>query len=176
MRNPFIALAMLLLGVPGGAFTVGQDAKVDKSRADSDHASTANNRAYSIEIIELQIDASDGADLSADQLVESFAQMKSDSLLKRAETIRFTALEQKASAIGFSKLGAWTTGSTSAGPGRPAMRQMRDVEVDTKAEAMVVSSGKGQVSMDLLYRSSRVENQWVPPIKYFRPVRPSRVS
>lgn len=38
MRNPFIALAMLLLGVPGGAFTVGQDAKVDKSRADSDQA------------------------------------------------------------------------------------------------------------------------------------------
>jgi len=159
MRYPFIAFALLLLGVAGGAFTVGQDAKVDKSQPDTDHASTTNNRSYSIEIIEFQIDASDGADLSADQLVKSFAQMKSDAMLKRADTIRFSAVEQKASVIDIGKLVSLTTGSMPAGQGRPAVRQMRDVEVGTKAEAMLVSSGKGQVSMDLLYRSSRVEGE-----------------
>ncbi len=159
MRYPFIAIALLLVVVFDGAFTIGQEAKDDKSHAVNDHASITNNRSYSIEIIEFEIGDSDGADLSEDQLVKSFAQMKGDGMLRRADTIRFSAVQEKPSLINFGKLVSLTTGSIPAGQGRPAVRQMKDVEIGITAEAMLASSGKGRVSMSLLYRSSRLEGE-----------------
>ncbi len=158
MRYTFILLAGLLLSVASGPFAVGQD-DLKGRRAPSGGASTATSRPYLIEVIEFQIDASDGADLSPEQLVESYPQMKSDGLLKRAETIRFHASVKKASFVNFGKQIALTTGATLAGPDRPVARQVKQFEIGTTAEVMLDSADKGQASLQVVYRSSRVAGE-----------------
>jgi hypothetical protein len=157
MRCLFILAAWLLLSVASKPFVAAQDDLGDGPRAVDGGASTLTSRPYLIEVIEFQIDASDGADLSPDQLVQTYLQMKDDGLLRRVEKARFFATLQKASHVNFGKQIALTTGSTSAEPGRPVARQVRQFETGTTVEAMVDSVSDGQVSMQIVYRSTRLE-------------------
>lgn len=159
MRCLFMLAAWLLLSVASKPFVAAQDDLGDGPRALDGGASTATSRPYLIEVIEFQIDASDGAELSPEQLVQSYSQMKSDGLLKRAEKIRFYASVQKASFVNFGKQVALTTGATMAGPGRPVARQVKQFEIGTTAEVMLDSVGEGQVVLQVLYRSSRVAGE-----------------
>ena len=159
MRFPFNLLAVLLLSLASGVLAVGQDDQGDGGQNAPDGSSKASDRPYSIEIIEFQFDGSDGADLSADELVESFPQMKRDGKLKRAETVRFFISDQRVSFVTFGKQISLPTGVQSAGSGQPAAQQVTQFEIGTTAEAKLVSAGKGQVSLMLAYRSSRLADE-----------------
>ncbi|TVQ02404.1 MAG: hypothetical protein EA381_03325 [Planctomycetaceae bacterium] len=152
-------LAGLLLSLASGVLAVGQDDQGDGTQEASEGTGKANDRPYSIEIIEFQLDASDGADLSSDELIASFPQMKRDGKLKRAETIRFFVSDQRVSFVTFGKEISLPTGVQSAGPGQSAARQVTQFEIGTTAEAKLVSAGKGQVSLMLAYRSSRLADE-----------------
>ena len=159
MRSTWILFVGLLLSVAASPRTVGQDDLGHGLRALAGDASTATRRQYLIEVIEFQIAASDGADLSAEQLVESYPQMKSDGLLKRAETTRFYASEKKPSFVNFGKQIELTSASTLAEQGRPVARQVKQIEIGTTAEVLLDSVGEGQVALQVVYRSSRVEGE-----------------
>lgn len=167
MRFTYLLVASLLASVASVTPVEGQDSKGTAKHPPTDRIPTSSDRSFSIEVIEFQIDAISGADLSVEELVASFDQMKREGALKRVEKIRLSVLEHRQSSVNFSKLVAIVTGSHATAPGRPPVRSMRDIEIGTMTEAIVVAREEKRVSVDLAYRSSRLDGEGTddsPPV------------
>jgi len=169
MRRSTVVLMCLLVTCFGDLSRAQDDAVPPApSSGPASRYSTENGAAslnlYSIEITEMQFDSADVLDLTSAQIVERFQSMKKDGVVKRAETLRFSAQEQRACLVKHGKLTSLTTGTMTTPARSPVqasqvMRQTSRVEVGTHAELIITPADTGRVSIDILYESSRLDGE-----------------